>query len=124
MADQVVFKRVYNAYIDNEEYHYPDQDTYRASEEINTGWQVIPSFLWGHFATPKHVAEMNVAYEAFKVDGYKVTLFNLIPMTSQPSIQRTNFFTAFNNCLYVMGATDNNYETNWHDWWTTVFKCR
>lgn len=120
MATDITFTNTYCMYLDNQAYSYPDQDDWKTGtnfHEYATGWHVLPTILWRHFATQKQIAEMCIEYEAYKVNGYKMTLFNLIPMTHQLAIQRTNVFTAFNNCMYCVGYQDDLYETNFFPWY-------
>lgn len=119
MADKYVFANSYMAYIDNNPYIYPnDNDDEQTTQQINTGWHIIPNILWRHFATPRQWAEFLIRYEAYHVDSIKIQIFNMIPMTTQLAIQGTNIFTAFNNTIYGMGYTDHLYETSWHNWFS------
>lgn len=119
MADNVTLSTSYMAYIGNTPYSYPGNDkssTDNINLSYNTGWHIIPSILFKHFCTPRAWAEFNINYEAYHVEGYKITLFNMIPMTTQLAIQGTNVFTAFNNTIYALGFQDDVYETPYHNW--------
>lgn len=110
------------AYVRNNPFLYPTLEqelitsNSRNSRSIPTGWQIIPTMLWRHFAKPKDWANLMIGYESYMVKGYKVTIFNPIPITSNLAIQRTNVFAAFNNCTYCNTYEDNFYETSWHPW--------
>lgn len=123
MAVDVTFENVYMTYIENKPYIYPSKDTeliitgsQAHSQTIQTGWHVVPNFLWRHFVTPKQWAQLVIGYEAYKVKGMKCILYNPIPITSNLSLQRINTFAAFNNCTYGLTYTDRAYETSWYPW--------
>lgn len=118
MAEDVTITNSYMTYIYNHPYIYPsdNHNTVSATWEALTGWHVIPSFMWRHFCTPKDWFYTQLNYEAYSVKGIEVTLFNMVPMATQLAIQGTNTFTAFNNCIYAWGYTDDLYETPWHNW--------
>lgn len=121
MADDITFSHVYGAYIENRPYRYPDQHNWAlTTHTFDTGWQIIPNILWRHYATPKDLAELEINYEAYSIKGGKATLFNPIPMTSQMSFQRNSIFTAFNNCMYILGTSDPYYETNWFNFYSDL----
>lgn len=121
MAEDFVFETTYMAYITNKPYSYPNDDAsqMRHDQSLGTGWQIIPGILWSHFATPKAWFKFICDFEAYHVVGIEHTVFNMVPLTEQLAIQRTNTFSAFNSCIYAWGATDELYETNWYNWWTT-----
>ena len=60
MTETIAFDNVYMTYIDNNPYHYPSidvlnmiqGDTFEALE-VNTGWHLIPNFLWRHVIIPR-----------------------------------------------------------------------
>lgn len=127
MAESISIKNNYVAYIKNEPYNYP---TNNASATLinshtsggtlvnyNTGWHIFPGMLWKHFCKPKDWYEMCINYEAYRVDGIKISAFNMIPLTTQLAIQGNTIFTAFNNCIYAIGYQDKLYETQWHNWY-------
>lgn len=118
MAEDWNISTTYCTYITNQPYLYPsdDHDTYGFSTTWNTGWHVVPNQLWKHFCTPKDWMRLQCQYEAYRIKGMKVTIFNMIPMTTQLAIQGTNVFTAFNNCIYGMGYQDKLYETPIENW--------
>ncbi|UOH27040.1 capsid protein 1 [Galliform chaphamaparvovirus 7] len=118
MAENLTFKNSYMCYIKNQPYIYPDvsKDTTDDNGGFNTGWHVIPNALWCHYTTPKQWANFIINYEAYKVNGFKITLFNMVPMTTQLAIQQTTIFTAFNNTVYGIGYQDKLYETSWYNW--------
>nr|WGD01536.1 structural protein 1 [Chaphamaparvovirus sp.] len=117
MAESMTFKNSYMVYIKNSPMIYPNDDTsYNQSGYVNTGWHIIPNFLWCHVCTPKQWLELITSAEAYTVTGVKCTLFNMIPMTTQLAIQGTSIFTAFNNTIYALGYIDRHYETNWQPW--------
>lgn len=119
----VSFQNVYMTYILNDPYHYPSVDvpiiitgTHQDAQTINTGWHIIPNFLWRHCLTPKQWCQLVINYEAYRVKGMKCVLYNPIPITSNLSLQRINTFSAFNNCTYGLTFTDKIYETSWYPW--------
>lgn len=119
MAESVSFSNSYIAYWENDPMLYPPkapQDRTNVTE-ISTGWHVLPTMLWEHFITNRQWYEMVMHYEAYHVEGFKITLFNPIPVTEQIAIQQTTTFTAFNNTVYSWGASDELYETSWHNWY-------
>lgn len=111
-------------YIDNDPYHYPSIDVETILEGHNieaeyteTGWHVIPNFMWRHVCTPGQWASLIIGCEKYAVKAIKGIIYNPIPITTSLAIQRTNQFSAFNNCTYAMTYTDNKYETNWYRWY-------
>lgn len=108
----------YCTYIENNPYVYPNDDHQYIdrSTKLNTGWHIIPNFLWRHYCTPKAWFHLMTNYEAYKVTGIDCTIFNMIPMTQTLAIQQTTAFTAFNNCIYAWGYQDPYYETPWENW--------
>nr|WOX03038.1 capsid protein VP1 [Psittaciform chaphamaparvovirus 4] len=117
MVESVTFTNVYMCYVTNNPYVYPNDTPYTTSTlTLNTGWGIIPNMLWRHFVTPKQWAEFVINHEAYHVESMQVTLFNMIPMTTQIAIQGTTTFTAFNNTIYGLGYTDDLYETSWENW--------
>lgn len=109
-------------YIKNAPYQYPPDNTDQIDHvtTFNTGWHCIPTMLWRHFCTPKRWYELQQQFEAYELKGYKVTIFNMIPMTYQLAIQGNTAFTAFNNCVYALGYQDRYYETPWMRWLDTA----
>lgn len=120
MAENVTFSHVYGTYLENNEYKYPNQHLWSIphdKHQWDTGWHIVPNILWKHYASPKDMAHLEINYESYSVSGGKCTIFNPIPMTSQVNFQRTSIFTAFNNCMYILGTSDPSYETNWFSWY-------
>lgn len=129
MAKTITISNNAVVYISNNPYSYPPDD--KSSIEISskepdkqltsyyTGWHIVPNILWKHFVTPKQWFDLIINYEAYHVKGYKITLFNMIPLTTQLAIQGNTIFTAFNNCVYGLGYQDELYETAWHNWYGT-----
>lgn len=122
MAKQLNISHVYQTYISNQPFVYPDNSKNYAGNSINatwnTGWHIFPSILNKHFFTPKHWFNLINNNQAYHVDGITIEVFNMIPMTTQLAIQGTNVFTAFNNCIYGLGYTDTLYETPWENWYS------
>nr|QKE54880.1 MAG: capsid protein [Parvoviridae sp.]QKE54884.1 MAG: capsid protein [Parvoviridae sp.] len=117
MVDTQTISNTYMAYIKNQPYIYPpDNDAEQNAVKINTGWHIIPAILWKHFVNPRQFAELIIKYQSYKVDGIKIKVYNMIPMTTQLAIQSTTIFTSFNNTVYGLGYTDNHYETSWYNW--------
>nr|WOP79076.1 capsid protein [Canary chaphamaparvovirus 1] len=128
MAESISISNSYLTYITNQPYVYPSNN---ASEiqvnksgnplhALNTGWHILPTMLWKHFVDPKRWYELNIKYEAYRVDGYSVSIFNMVPMTTQLAIQGNTIFTAFNNCIYGLGYQDTLYETEWFNWYSNT----
>lgn len=126
MAESVSIENSYLCYITNQPYVYPANNTSSIQvvpnstgplHSLNTGWHILPTMLWKHFVDPKRWCELNIKYEAYRVDGYTVSVFNMVPMTTQLAIQGNTIFTAFNNCIYGLGYQDTLYETEWHNWY-------
>lgn len=125
MAENISITNSYLTYITNQPYVYPANNATTvpvnrpntALHALNTGWHVIPNMLWKHFCTPKQWYEFMIKYEAYRVDGYTVSCFNMVPLTTQLAIQGNTIFTAFNNCVYALGYQDTLYETEWHNWY-------
>nr|QKE54954.1 MAG: hypothetical protein [Parvoviridae sp.] len=125
MAESVSLSNSYLAYITNQPYIYPSNKDASINvmpnngnlHSLNTGWHIFPTMLWKHFVTPRQWAELNINYEAFRVDGYTLSAFNMIPLTTQLAIQGNTIFTAFNNCIYAIAYQDKIYETEWYNWY-------
>lgn len=119
MAEDVTFTNCYCCYITNNPYQYPSavSEEQNNRTQIQTGWHPIPCILWSHFVTPKEWAEFQIKYEAYTVKGYKIKLFNMIPMTTQLAFGANQVYTAFNNCIYAVGYQDDFYETSWENWY-------
>lgn len=125
MAKDVLIKNNYMMYLENNPYHYPS-----CSDKINpivdvqkkkfativTGWHILPNFLWRHVCRPCQWAEVQIQSEEFCPIGVDMTIYNPIPITSNLSLQRTNTFSAFNNCVYSLLYEDDCYETDWFPW--------
>ncbi|QMI57831.1 capsid protein [Chestnut teal chaphamaparvovirus 1] len=123
MTETIAFQNVYMTYIDNNPYEYPsidvDQQVSGAtteSDEINTGWHIIPNFLWRHCCIPRQWASLVTGCEAYQIKSIKGIIYNPIPITTNISLQRVSMFSAFNNCTYAMTYTDDKYETSWYPW--------
>lgn len=121
MAESHSITNTYMAYISNTPYSYPPDNNATVSnangaQAFLTGWSPIPNMLWKHFVTPKQWAELLIKYEAYHVDSIHITVFNMIPMTTQLAIQGNTLFTAFNNTIYALGYQDTLYETSWAPW--------
>nr|UNY47992.1 MAG: capsid protein [Chaphamaparvovirus sp.]UNY48114.1 MAG: capsid protein [Chaphamaparvovirus sp.] len=123
MTETIKFQNVYMTYIDNNPYQYPSievanmiQGTIYDAIEVNTGWHIIPNFLWRQCIIPRQWDSLVRNCEAYCVKGIKGTIFNPIPITHNISLQRTSLFSAFNNCTYAMTYTDDKYETDWFPW--------
>lgn len=125
MTETIVFKNVYMTYIDNNPYKYPSIETASilqgstANSEvftIDTGWHIIPNFLWRHACIPRQWNALVTQCEAYQVKSISGVLYNPIPITTNISLQRVSQFSAFNNCTYAMTYDDNKYETSWFEW--------
>ncbi|UOH27060.1 capsid protein 1 [Chaphamaparvovirus galliform3] len=123
MTETIKFQNVYMTYIDNNPYQYPSinvpnmvQDRIYDAMVVNTGWHIVPNFLWRHCVIPRQWNALVTNCEAYAVKGIKGTIFNPIPITHNISLQRTSLFSAFNNCTYAMTYTDDKYETQWFPW--------
>lgn len=119
MAVKETFTNCFMCYIKNTPYSYPADNvdgTEATGTDILTGWHIIPNALWRHYVTPRQWAELVIKYEAYRVEGYKITVYNPVPMTTQLSFSGTSAFTAFNNTMYILGYQDTLYETNWENW--------
>lgn len=122
--ETIAFENCYMCYLENNPYKYPSIDvetmiegTTLESEFINTGWHIVPNFLWRHVVTPGQWTSLMMGCEAYKVKSISGTMYNPIPITTSLAIQRTNEFSAFNNCTYALTYTDNKYETQWFKWY-------
>nr|WPV87705.1 capsid protein VP1 [Chaphamaparvovirus anseriform 7] len=123
MTETIAFENVYMCYIKNEPYKYPSIDvdimvegTTAPWEYIDTGWHIIPNFLWRHCVIPRQWASLVTNCEAYALKAVEGVIYNPIPITTNIAIQRTNLFSAFNNCTYALTYDDNKYETNWFRW--------
>lgn len=120
MADDLIIKNVYHAYLENTPYVYPketeDHISISTDHQLITGWHILPTYLWCHFCTPKDWLNLTINYEAYHVHSTKLTLFNPVPITEQLAIGGEQVFTAFNNCLYCVVYTDKLYETQPYLW--------
>lgn len=110
-------------YIENAPYKYPSidvdtivQGTHYDDLLIDTGWHVIPNFLWRHCCIPRQWNSLVTECEAYKIKAVDLTIYNPIPITTNISLQRTSLFSAFNNCTYALTYTDDKYETDWYPW--------
>ncbi|QRK03685.1 capsid protein 1 [Duck-associated chapparvovirus 1] len=124
MSRTITFNNVYMTYIDNAFFQYPSIDvetiiigTHPKAEFINTGWHIIPNFLWRHVLTPRQWAAFVTECEAYQIKSIHGTVYNPIPITTNLSLQRVNLFSAFNNCTYAMTFSDKMYETSWFPWY-------
>lgn len=121
-------------YFTNQPYRYPnpwlktkssgggsDKEAGNFGSAINTGWHIIPNFLWGHVCNPRQWWEMVIKYEAISVQAVTCRIFNPIPIQTALSFQGTNTFPAFNNTVYALTYTDDLYETPWFPWHDNVF---
>lgn len=123
MSKTIAFDNVYMSYIENKAYEYPSinaEHTIQGSNVndtlINTGWHIIPNFLWRHCVTPRQWDGLIRECEAYKIKSVKCVVYNPIPITTNISLQRTSLFSAFNNCTYALTYTDDCYETDWYPW--------
>nr|QRK03689.1 capsid protein 1 [Duck-associated chapparvovirus 2] len=123
MSRTIKFSNVYMTYIDNAFFKYPSIEvetiilgTHKQAEYINTGWHIVPNFLWRHVITPRQWAQLVMECEAYQVKSIHGTIYNPIPITTNLSLQRVNLFSAFNNCTYAMTYTDKMYETSFFPW--------
>lgn len=124
MADTLTISNSYIAYYENDPYQYTlvGKGQSEALDDANrnvhaTGWHIVPNILWEHYLTPKDWYEMIIKNEAYQVVSTSQTLFNPIPVTENLAIQGTTTFPAFNNTIYSIGASDDVYETNWHNYY-------
>lgn len=112
----VTFTNCTYAYITNDPYKYPSKyDGKPTPIKVETGWHIIPNQQYGDWLTPKQWFTLMYEAESFSLAGCSVTVQNMIPLTSNPAIQGTASFTAFNNTIYALGYTDNCYETVWRE---------
>nr|WPD49018.1 MAG: capsid protein [Protoparvovirus sp.] len=119
MAESVEITNVYQAYIKNQPYIFPDkQDRILQSREysLNTGYHILPTHLYRHFFKAKQWADLMIKYQAYAITGYDITVFNLVPLMTQLSFQQTQIFTSFNSAIYAIAYQDTHYETPWHNW--------
>nr|QTE04016.1 MAG: capsid protein [Cygnus atratus Chaphamaparvovirus] len=124
MTETIAFQNVYMTYIDNNPYKYPSIDvetivegTNLQSKYIETGWHIIPNFLFRHALIPRQWASLVTNCESYAVKEIKGVIYNPIPITTNLSLQRINTFSAFNNCTYALTYSDNKYETSWFPWY-------
>lgn len=111
-------------YLENNPYEYPTCDGHdllvavnkKKFATINTGWHILPNFMWRHVCRPCQWAEVQIQSEEFCPVGLDMTIYNPIPITSNLSLQRTNTFSAFNNCCYSLLYEDDCFETDWYAW--------
>lgn len=112
-------------YLENRPYEYPSVSagvnqlidvTSPKHATVVTGWHIMPNFLYRHVCRPSQWAEIQIQSEEFRPIGVDYTIYNPIPITSNLSLQRTNTFSAFNNCVYSMMYEDDCYETSWFPW--------
>lgn len=124
MSETIQFRNVYMTYIDNDFFNYPSMEvdtiilgTHKDAEYIETGWHIIPNFLWRHVTTPKQWAKLVTQCEAYQIKSIDGIIYNPIPITTNLSLQRVSLFSAFNNCTYAVTYSDTNYETQWYAWY-------
>nr|WCD44326.1 MAG: capsid protein [Duck parvovirus] len=125
MSETICFKNCYMTYINNNPYQYPSievptvvQGTHDNVYSINTGWHIIPNFLWRHAVIPRQWDALIKGCEAYHVKAIDLVIYNPIPITTNLSLQRVNYFSAFNNCTYALTYTDDKYETSWYPWYS------
>ncbi|QGW62417.1 putative structural protein VP [Syngnathus scovelli chapparvovirus] len=109
------FSNSYYAYIENQKNDYPDIGLERNPSEYQTGYHRIPNQYWASFLTPKDWFNLIYNNKAFRVVGARCTVSNMIPLTEQAAIQGNTTITTFNNTIYALCYTDNNYETEWEE---------
>lgn len=123
MAEHYNVTNCYGCYIKNQPYIFPIGEGTEpvisdSKYKINTGWHIIPTQLYRHFFKPKQWFKMNIDYQAFRVLGYTVKCFNLVPLMTQLSFQQTQLFTSFNSAIYGLAYQDDIGETMYKNWLT------
>lgn len=123
MSETVAFSNSYMCYVENQPYKYPSIDVETVLENhtvdstyTDTGYHIIPNFLWRHVIIPRQWAELVMGAESYCIKSIEGIAYNPIPITTTLAIQRVNQFSAFNNCTYAMTYTDDKYETQWYKW--------
>ncbi|AUW34320.1 capsid protein [Grus japonensis parvovirus 3] len=121
MAEHFSVTNCYGAYIKNQPYIFPyDTEVVIPDSDysVNTGWHLIPTQLYRHFFKPKQWYKLQIDYQAFKITGYTVKCFNLVPLMTQINFQQTQLFTSFNSAIYGLAYQDTIGETMYHNWLT------
>ncbi|XP_077433206.1 uncharacterized protein LOC144058697 [Vanacampus margaritifer] len=68
-----------------------------------------------YYMTPRDWFQLIYNHWAFRVTGARCTVSNMIPLTEQTAIQGNTTITTFNNTIYALCYTDDNYEIEWEE---------
>lgn len=105
MAKTISFTNFNYAYIENDPFIYPANDT---SLDVTTGYHYIPNRLFRDWMTAAQYYQLTQQASKYRVSNIEVVIQNLIPLTDQLAIQATASFTGFNNTIYAICFQDNN----------------
>lgn len=91
--------------------YYTDPTPNKWFNYQETGWHFIQNKTYDNFLSPKQWFDLVTNHSHFRLVSCEATIQNMIPLADNLSIAQDSTFLTFNNTIYALAYSDDNYET-------------